>query len=95
MSLQGILGVIDGVRPLEFENDDDKKKRHEFLRMIGEAIVLTVTNGYIPLAVTFELRCRLVPFKICCYQLPAVHSSGAELMLPKSRASLQDVISAK
>ncbi|WIA08114.1 hypothetical protein OEZ85_007572 [Tetradesmus obliquus] len=31
----GILGVIDGVRPLEFENDDDKKKRHEFLRMIG------------------------------------------------------------
>jgi adenosine/AMP kinase len=35
-SLQGILGVIDGVRPLGFENDDDKKKRHEFLRMIGE-----------------------------------------------------------
>jgi hypothetical protein len=35
--MQGILGVIDGVRPLEFENDDDKKKRHEFLRMIGEA----------------------------------------------------------
>jgi adenosine/AMP kinase len=37
LPMQGILGVIDGVRPLEFENDDDKKKRHEFLRMIGEA----------------------------------------------------------
>jgi hypothetical protein len=36
LPMQGILGVIDGVRPLEFENDDDKKKRHEFLRMIGE-----------------------------------------------------------
>lgn len=31
----GIMGVIDGVRPTDFETDDDKKKRHEFLRMIG------------------------------------------------------------
>eukprot|EP00775_Hariotina_reticulata_P008643 gene8643-8824_t len=32
---KGILGVIDGVVPTDFETDDDKKKRHEFLRMIG------------------------------------------------------------
>lgn len=32
---QGILGVIDGVCPTDYENEDDKKKRHDFLRMIG------------------------------------------------------------
>lgn len=33
--LQGIMGVIDGVCPTDYETVDDKKKRHEFLRMIG------------------------------------------------------------
>ena len=32
---RGILGVIDGSPPKGVENDDDKKKRREFLRMIG------------------------------------------------------------
>jgi hypothetical protein len=32
---RGILGVIDGSSPKGVETDDDKKKRHEFLRMIG------------------------------------------------------------
>lgn len=32
---KGIMGVIDGVVPTDFETDDDKKKRHDFLRMIG------------------------------------------------------------
>lgn len=27
--------MIDGVVPTEFETADDKKKRHDFLRMIG------------------------------------------------------------
>lgn len=32
---KGIMGVIDGVCPTDYETDEDKKKRHEFLRMIG------------------------------------------------------------
>jgi uncharacterized protein len=32
---KGILGVIDGSSPKGVENDDDTKKRREFLRMIG------------------------------------------------------------
>jgi adenosine/AMP kinase len=32
---RGVLGVIDGSSPKGVETDDDKKKRHEFLRMIG------------------------------------------------------------
>lgn len=31
----GILGVIDGESPLGIEDDAAKKKRHDFLRMIG------------------------------------------------------------
>lgn len=33
--LQGIMGVIDGICPTDSETDDDKKRRHDFLRMIG------------------------------------------------------------
>ena len=33
--MQGIMGVIDGVCPTDFETEDDKSKRHDFLRMIG------------------------------------------------------------
>jgi adenosine/AMP kinase len=33
--VQGILGVIDGVVPTDFETDEDKKERHAFLRTIG------------------------------------------------------------
>ena len=29
------MGVIDGVVPTDFETEDDKQKRHDFLRMIG------------------------------------------------------------
>lgn len=32
---QGVLGVIDGLVPTEVEDEEDKKKRHDFLRMIG------------------------------------------------------------
>lgn len=32
---QGVLGVIDGVVPTDFETDEDKKARHDFLRAIG------------------------------------------------------------
>ncbi|MBD3285623.1 hypothetical protein GF338_04720 [candidate division WOR-3 bacterium] len=32
---RGILGVIDGYSPAGVENEDDKKKRREFLRKIG------------------------------------------------------------
>lgn len=32
---RGILGVIDGTSPRNIESEDDKKKRHEFLRKIG------------------------------------------------------------
>jgi len=32
---KGIMGVIDGVVPTDFETEDDKQKRHDFLRMIG------------------------------------------------------------
>jgi uncharacterized protein len=32
---RGVLGVIDGSSPKGVETDGDKKKRHEFLRMIG------------------------------------------------------------
>ena len=31
----GILGVIDGENPLGIEDDAAKRKRHEFLRLIG------------------------------------------------------------
>ncbi len=31
----GILGVVDGEKPLGIEDDAAKKKRHEFLRKIG------------------------------------------------------------
>ena len=32
---RGIMGVVDGYPPLGIENDDDIKKRKDFLRMIG------------------------------------------------------------
>ncbi len=32
---RAIIGVIDGKKPLGVENDEDKKKRHDFLRDIG------------------------------------------------------------
>ena len=32
---RGVLGVIDGVKSKGVETDEDKKKRHEFLRKIG------------------------------------------------------------
>eukprot|EP00878_Enallax_costatus_P017659 GHUV01018553.1.p2 GENE.GHUV01018553.1~~GHUV01018553.1.p2 ORF type:complete len:182 (+),score=55.09 GHUV01018553.1:1271-1816(+) len=32
---KGIMGVIDGVCPTDFETEDDKIKRHDFLRVIG------------------------------------------------------------
>jgi adenosine/AMP kinase len=32
---RGILGVIDGIKPKGVENEQDIKKRKEFLRMIG------------------------------------------------------------
>ena len=35
MEGRGIIGVIDGKKPLGIENDEDKKKRHDFLRDIG------------------------------------------------------------
>ena len=31
---RGIIGVVDGQKPLEIEQEDDKKWRREFLRMI-------------------------------------------------------------
>jgi Uncharacterized conserved protein len=33
--MRGVLGVIDGYKPLGVENDQDKKERKEFLRRIG------------------------------------------------------------
>jgi len=33
--MRGVLGVIDGYKPLGVENDQDKKERKEFLRKIG------------------------------------------------------------
>ncbi|MCL4362035.1 MAG: adenosine-specific kinase [Candidatus Parvarchaeota archaeon] len=35
MEGRGIIGVIDGKKPLGIEKDEDKKKRHDFLRDIG------------------------------------------------------------
>ena len=32
---RGIIGVIDGKRPLGIEKEEDKEKRHRFLRNIG------------------------------------------------------------
>jgi len=32
---RGIMGVVDGYSPLGIENDEDIKKRKDFLRMIG------------------------------------------------------------
>ncbi|MGC8533779.1 MAG: adenosine-specific kinase [Candidatus Parvarchaeum sp.] len=32
---RAIIGVIDGKKPLGVENDEDKQKRHKFLRDIG------------------------------------------------------------
>jgi adenosine/AMP kinase len=32
---RGILGVIDGYSPKGIESEEDVKKRHGFLRMIG------------------------------------------------------------
>lgn len=32
---KGIVGVIDGTCPNAFESDQDKAKRHGFLRIIG------------------------------------------------------------
>jgi adenosine/AMP kinase len=32
---RGILGVVDGSSPKGIENEEDVKKRHGFLRMIG------------------------------------------------------------
>jgi hypothetical protein len=32
---KGIIGIIDGVCPTDYETEDDKKKRYDFLRMIG------------------------------------------------------------
>ena len=32
---RAVLGVVDGYTPLGVESDEDKKKRHDFLRMIG------------------------------------------------------------
>ena len=32
---RGILGVVDGLKPKGIENDDDIKKRKEFLRKLG------------------------------------------------------------
>jgi adenosine/AMP kinase len=34
-AVQGIMGVIDGFCPVDYENEHDKKQRHDFLRMIG------------------------------------------------------------
>ena len=34
-SVQGILGVVDGLCPTAFETPDDQKARKDFLRMIG------------------------------------------------------------
>lgn len=33
--MRGVLGVIDGYKPLGVESDQDKKERKEFLRRIG------------------------------------------------------------
>jgi adenosine/AMP kinase len=33
--MRGVLGVIDGYKPLGVESDQDKKERKEFLRKIG------------------------------------------------------------
>jgi uncharacterized protein len=32
---RGIMGVLDGMKPLGVEIEEDKKERHEFLRKIG------------------------------------------------------------
>ena len=32
---RGILGVVDGYSPKGIESEEDAKKRHGFLRMIG------------------------------------------------------------
>jgi len=34
----GVIGVMDGYKPLGVENDEDKKERKEFLRKIGYKI---------------------------------------------------------
>jgi len=32
---RGIVGVVDGNKPLGFETEEDKKNRHELLRKFG------------------------------------------------------------
>jgi len=32
---RGVMGVIDGLSPLGVETEEDKRKRHEFLRKLG------------------------------------------------------------
>ena len=32
---RGIVGVVDGMPPAGFESDEDKRERHDLLRMIG------------------------------------------------------------
>ena len=32
---RGVIGVVDGMPPAGFESDEDKRERHDLLRMIG------------------------------------------------------------